>query len=978
MKTGFLSKHFHRLLKTVVLCVLVASMLPVNAGVTVFAQSYQGQPAYRGELDLDVDFDFLRAGSYVAYRGLHEGATKAVGHTVELDVSNMTSAYPNPEIADYFQGMPGPTILTESIGYVEFTFNIQYEGLYNIHIEYFPTLGRGNDIERRLFINGEIPFNHAAFLNFYRFWAKSEPIRQDSRGNHLRPSLSEVPQWSQAYFSDYLGYVTDPYFFFFPQGQNTIRIESAREPMAIRRLTLRVKEQAPTYADVQAQNTGTPHFDGEPIFVHAVDFTSTNSRMISPQNDRTSPATYPSHPYLVRLNTIGGLPWRFPGQEITWTFTVPETALYQINIKYRQHLASGTFVTRSVRINGETPFRELENVQYSFHSRWQNKPLQTADGEPFLFYLEAGEHTISMEVVLGDWAEILNIASDSVYQLNYAYRQMLLILGPNPDPFRDYQLERFMPDAITVLGYQYNVISDLIDRVIEINDGRRGEGTSILENLRFHLRSMYNDPEAIQNHWVAFRDNISAMGTWILLIREQPLEINYILITAPGADLPRPEAGFFRRMWHEVRALFASFTQDFSLVGDVHEEAIDVWIMSGRDQAQILKNLIDNDFTPNSGIPVNLRLVSGDMVLPAAVTGRGPDVLLGQGLITPVDWALRGAAQSLSAFPGLDEVLLDFHQSAWEPFIHEGELFALPETQNFLMMFARMDILYELNLPVPQTWEQFDIVMSELQRSHMDVHIPFGFPTDINFFLSLLFQQGGEVYRYGGMRSALDSEEGVQALRHWSNFYLLHGAPVFDWDPTNRFVNMFRSGQMPLGFADYTAFNTLAVFAPELRGAWQFFPLPGTWDEENGVLNRSSASGGTAAMMLSASQNQHNAWEFMRWWASADVQTMYGRELESLIGVAARYPTANRQAVENLAWTVDDHAMLTAQWEWTRAFPQVPGGYLTGRHVSNAFRTVVGTLTDPRETLWDFVETINAELVNKRREFGLEYMPLDR
>jgi hypothetical protein len=77
--------------------------------------------------------------------------------------------------------------------------------------------------------------------------------------------------------------------------------------------------------------------------------------------------------------------------------------------------------------------------------------------------------------------------------------------------------------------------------------------------------------------------------------------------------------------------------------------------------------------------------------------------------------------------------------------------------------------------------------------------------------------------------------------------------------------------------------------------------------------------------------------------------------------------------MENLSWTVADFQMLNAQWDWARAFPQVPGGYFTGRHVSNAFRTVVNNMADPRETLWDFVETINSELINKRREFGLPY-----
>ena len=933
------------------------------------------------------DFDFLQAGSYPAYLLRHTEQPVITDAVIEIEAVDFTSAYPLPQIEYNFHDMPGNTVLTRDTGYIEFAFYVEQAGLYNINIDYFPIPGRGNDIERRLTINGELPFNHAAFLTFYRLWALEGPITRDSRGNDLRPRLTEVPQWMNVYFSDYLGYETRPYLFFFHQGENTLRLDASREPMAIRRITLRAFEEPPSYSEYIAryQAIGVPKFQGDEIRIQGEHFTFSNSRMIYPQGDRTSPATEPSHPYLIRLNTVGGNQWRFPGQAITWTFTVPETALYQINIKYRQHIANGTFVTRRVLLNGEVPFIELENIRYSFHSRWQIDALSDENGDPFMFFLEAGEHTLTMEVVLGDWAEILAVANDSVYQLNYAYRRMLLILGSQPDEFRDYQLERFMPDAIELLGQQYYVVSDLTARVIAINNGRRGEGTTILDNLAFHLRGMYDDPDTIPRRWRVFRDNISGMGTWILRAREQPLEIDYILITAPNADLPRAEAGFFSRMWHEIRALIASFTQDFSLVGDIHEEAIEVWIMSGRDQAQILKGLTDNDFTPRTGIPVNLRLVSGDMVMPAAVTGRGPDVLLGMGQTAPVDWALRGAAAQLSHFPGFEETISDFHASALEPFMHDGNLYALPETQFFPMMFARMDILTEMGLPVPQTWDEFEIVMSELQKNHMDVHIPYpgvvvpggGPVADISFFLSLVFQNGGQIYTEGGMRSALDEEEAIQAFRHWSNFFNLYGVPVIDSDNTTRFMNFFRSGEMPLGFAEYTAFNTLSVFAPELRGLWQFFPLPGTFDE-NGVLNRSAASWTSGTMMLSGSTNQDLAWEFMRWWVSADTQTSFGREIESLIGVAARYPTANRQAVANLAWTVSDYQMLTYQWEWTRGFPQVPGGYFTARHVTNAFRTVVDrdVLADPRETLWDFVEVINAEIINKRREFGMPYIPL--
>jgi ABC-type glycerol-3-phosphate transport system substrate-binding protein len=923
--------------------------------------------------------------SYQSYLSLYSDAPVITGHIIEIDAASFSGAFPEPTVVRDFQGNPGAAILTGEAGYVEFAFHVEYAGLYNIYIEYFPVEGRGNDIERRLLINGELPFNNAAFINFNRFWALDGNIVQDRRGNDLRPSHAEVPHWQGAYFSDYLGNENRPYLFYFHEGENTLRLEASREPMTIRRVALQVMPESLSYNEVSVGQTSLPLYRGKPITIQGENFAKSTSRMIYPLNDRSSPATEPSHPYLIRLNTVGGYQWRFPGQTIYWTFTAPESALYQINIKYRQNLANGTFVTRNVCIDGETPFSEMGNIQYPFNSRWRITPLSGEDGVPFRFYLEAGEHTLSMEVVLGDWAEILAAANDSVFQLNYAYRQMLLILGSTPDPFRDYQLQRLMPDAIEILGRQHNIISGLINRVIELNGGQRGEGISILENLNFQLRNMYADPETIPERWNVFRDNVSALGTWIRNVREQPLEIDFITITAPGASLPRPEAGFFQNLWHEIRALIASFTQDFSLVGDVHDSrarAVDVWIInrpvsgsqhtSGRDHAQILKSMIDNDFTPRTGIPVNLRLVSSDMVLPSAVTGHGPDVLLGMTYGDPVDWALRGAVASLSGLPGLDDVLSDFHPSAWEPFTLNGQLYALPETQSFYMMFARLDILNEMGLPVPQTWDEFETVMTELQRNNMDVHIPYAFPWDIGFFMSELYQRGGEVYRNNGMSSALDSEESIQAFRKWTNYFTQYGAAVFDWDPATRFINRFRNGEMPLGFADYTSFNVLSVFAPELRGLWQFYPLPGTLGAD-GQLNRSTTAGGLASMMLSSSVNQLQAWEFLRWWAGARTQTLYGHELETLIGEAARYPTANRRAMENLSWTVADYQMLSAQWDWARAFPQVPGGYFTGRHVSNAFRTVVNNLADPRETLWDFIEVINSELINKRKEFGLPY-----
>ena len=75
-----------------------------------------------------------------------------------------------------------------------------------------------------------------------------------------------------------------------------------------------------------------------------------------------------------------------------------------------------------------------------------------------------------------------------------------------------------------------------------------------------------------------------------------------------------------------------------------------------------------------------------------------------------------------------------------------------------------------------------------------------------------------------------------------------------------------------------------------------------------------------------------------------------------------------------LSWSNDDIEILSAQWEQTVGIREVPGGYFTGRHITNAIRKVINEKIDSRETIIDYAVTINDELKKKRVEFGL---PID-
>ena len=162
------------------------------------------------------------------------------------------------------------------------------------------------------------------------------------------------------------------------------------------------------------------------------------------------------------------------------------------------------------------------------------------------------------------------------------------------------------------------------------------------------------------------------------------------------------------------------------------------------------------------------------------------------------------------------------------------------------------------------------------------------------------------------------------------------------------------------------------VSAPEIRGLWDFTLIPGTeYTAEDGTtyIDRSDYITGNATMMVATEDEslRQKSWEFMKWWANADTQVRFGRS-------SARYATANKDAFVQLSWSNDDIEILSAQWEQTVGIREVPGGYFTGRHITNAIRKVINEKIDSRETIIDYAVTINDELKKKRVEFGL---PID-
>ncbi|MBQ3486586.1 MAG: extracellular solute-binding protein [Clostridia bacterium] len=994
-----------------------AALYRLNAGENTVAVSFtghtvidtlnvQGPVRSNAAEDVTVDLAGVEAGEGVAYHTA--GSITSKGYFLPGENAQPSDAEKQGEVILQVKNV----VQTDSDSSASWKVNVPASGYYNVQLTYLTTLSRGVDLERELLINGELPFDGANKMTFSRIWTDGPKPENDTQGNERRPQQVEVFGREQsAWCRDSMGYVTEPYLFYFEAGENTITLNATSEPMLLTGIALKAPTQRQSYEDYLAAIGDKPQPEGlkslAPIEGEAS--VRRSSPSLYAKYDRSSPATVPYDVAHTVLNYTGGDAWRDAGQWIEWDFTVDQAGWYNITIKGRQTYSRGSVSSRIVYLDDQILFDGMENVDFAYSSNWNMNTLSDAEGNAYRFYLTEGSHRIRMEATLGDMGPILSDMEESVYRLNSMYRKILVLTGVTPDQYRDYHLEQKYPEVIAEMDKESKRLFKLLDDTVALT-GQKSDRIASVQTLALQLETFVDDPAEITQAFTNFKDNITSIGTSMLNLRQVQLDVDQIYITADGEKPAQPNEGFLAKAWHEIVSCFTSYTVDYSALGNVYEgdDVLEVWIVTGRDQSNVLKAMVDDTFTSLTGIPVNVMLVDPNALLNATVAGNGPDVVVSTDSWNPVNYALRGAAEDLTQFNAefvqkniidkygidttkvsvkpYDEVMTQFYPSAYQAFKfidetgHEG-VYALPETQLCSIMFYRSDILEEYGLEVPRTWDALIAMLPTLQGANMSVGIPYPdiVAPNLSSFYSMIYQRGGSIYNEDATMTTLNEEAAVAAFDMYTSLYNDYGLPlIFD------FVSRFRSGEMPIGIFDYTTFNTLNVSAPEIRGLWEIAVMPGTakTDEngqplldENGepVIDHAGHTQGACCMMIATDDEaiKAQAWAFMQWWVSTDAQVRFGREIEAILGSSARYATANIAAIEQLAWSEDQLDVIREQMKVAIGFREVAGGYYTTRHITNAVRKVTNEKTDPRETLLDYARTINEEIVKKREEFGL-------
>ena len=942
--------------KKTVSCLLTLVLASSQLLMPVFATGSENTSSLS-----NTDFYYEEKLSYNEYLSLPAGYSPAV-ETISIDSKEYTEGSSSELIEDTADTVDGIRISENQCAVYQ--FNVEGNAYYNIELDYYPVEESTSAIKLEMLIDNDVPFSEFSAVSLKRVWQDNTVLQYDSQGNQIRLPSKQKPGWITYRLTDINGYSQEPFRIYLSEGSHTLSLNVYQSSMILSAIRLSLPEELSDYSSVLAgyELSGCYEANKTGERVEGESASAKSDRSIVLANDRSSTETLPYHSYFVRYNTIGGSSWKTVGEWVEWDVNAPEDGLYTIEMRWKQSLKINDVSSRALYIDGEIPFKEARQLSFSYDNDWIRSLIGNEQGS-YLFYLTKGNHKIRLEANLGEYSQIISTVSDLLTELNEIYTDIVMITGPRPDVDRDYQFEIIIPEVIERIG----VISDKLKQVeIMLNDFTGGgQSTALIKRMYDQLDRMFDDPDTISKHLKNLSSNITSLGTWINSSREQPLEIDYLRLSNTKSDFLSKKENIFKTIKHYAIQFLSSFSMDYANVGNMEQsvdEYITVWSGSGRDQADILRQSVNEDFIPVYGIGVNVQLVNAGALLPATLAGIGPDVYIGITEEKPVDYALRNAVVNLSEFDDIETVLERFYENSLTSFMLDGNLYALPETMTYPMLFYRKDILTKLGIKREDllTWDSLlQRVLPELDMNYFN----FGIPSTLKTFTAFLYQNSGILYNESNTASELDNQQAIQAFQNMTTIFTDYGVPK-SYD----FANRFRSGQMPLAIAEYSTYNQLSVFAPEIDGMWGILPIPGT-EDENGNINNTAVCTVTGSVIFSNSDKIDKAWEFVKWWTSDDVQSRYGADLETVMGTGARYAAANINAMNSIEWEYGIKKSLNDQLYSVLGMPHIAGGYYTTRHFDFAFRDVVYNGANLRETIADAAENITNEISDKRKEF---------
>ncbi|MBP3965533.1 extracellular solute-binding protein [Paenibacillus lignilyticus] len=871
------------------------------------------------------------------------------------------------------QGYPSETVRLSQGSQVTVQVEVDQEGLYQIGFDYLVTDDGIMPTEGYIQVNHSYPFYESRRILFPNLW-ENQLLKEkyDRYGNELLPRPEKVKVWQHTYAIDASYLFMKPLKYKLNKGLNTITIASTRGDLLLGDITVDSPSEIDSYETYSNQQRDASDDNKDmhtPIVIEAESPKYKNSSSM-----RAVPVTEPGMtPYDTKrqlLNAFGGS-WMDGGQAASWEIDAPQDGYYKIAMKYKQDALKGMPVFREIKVDGIVPFQEAAHSAFLYSKKWQNETLG-ADGEPYEFYLTKGKHLFTMTVDLDPIRPLIEDIESQMKKISRLSLEIKKLTGNRMDAYRDWNLTEYIPN----LDQTLSAWADQLDQAYITIQKLNPDMDEIVEliNLRTaakQLRSLAEAPDKLPNRMPLFSEGGSSvsqlLGDLLQRVSQSPMLIDKLYVYQQG-NLPKANAGLFTRLKESVKRFFLSFTKQSYSASAKSSSELNVWINRSRPEVELMQKLIDEEFTPETGVAVKLSIMPDQNKLVLAnATGSQPDAALGVESWIPYDLAVRNAAVDLRKFDDFDQVVKPFSKGMMIPLAYGNGIYALPETQNFWVMFYRKDILDNLKLAVPDTWDDVVNMLPELQRLGMNFFDPLaqykGFKP-LNATTPFIYQANGELFNSEGTKTAINSEQALKGIKFMTDLFTIYNLP----QDVPSFYQHFRNGTLPIGISDLTSYLQLRAAAPEIANSWKVALHPGML--QDGVVQRWSPAGGATGMIFKGSKHEDEAWTFLKWWVSTSVQVEYANLQQTTFGPLFMWNSANMDAFAQSAWPEEDKQVILEQSKWVREASRVPGAYMVERELSNVYNSVVFSGDNPRTAIDDSVIRANREIDKKMEEFG--------
>ncbi|MGX8698667.1 MAG: ABC transporter substrate-binding protein, partial [bacterium] len=448
------------------------------------------------------------------------------------------------------------------------------------------------------------------------------------------------------------------------------------------------------------------------------------------------------------------------------------------------------------------------------------------------------------------------------------------------------------------------------------------------------------------------------------------LAFDRIYLYQEGAKLPKAP-GLFKSMGMGISRFFSSFTNQAYSTSNTDPEHLQVWVNRSSQYVQIMQKMIDEYFTPETGIEVDISIMPDQYKLVLAnSSGSAPDVATGINYTIPYELAVRGALVDMTRFSDFQKVAAPYEPGFFLTGTIGDSVYSMPETMNFWVLFYRTDVFDKLGLTPPDTMEDVIDLLPELQMRGLNFYYATaGMRAMRNFHgtTPLLVQNGGSLYYDTADKgTALGNEASVKGFTALTDLFTIYNMPA----DVDNFYQHFRNGDLPIGIADYGTYNLLKNAAPELDGSWQISLIPGTVKEDGSIDRSTCGCAESCVIFKSNGQRERMAWEFIKWWSDSDVQAEFGQTIQITYGDEYIWSTCNMAAFDRLPWDSSDKEVIREFAQNVIDVARVPGTYMLEREMSNAFNDIAINGKTAQTRIDKAVKTINREVARKLEEFG--------